>query len=408
MLQRFLALVLCSFWLGAQAQQLGILRGTVTDESGALVPGAKVTVSNTAGPVKSAVAGDDGSYSIAGIPPGKYNVVATAPGLVQFQPATLDMSNGGAASLNLKLRVALEKQEVTVQENVGPTVSTDPSQNAGALVLRGTDLDALSDDPDDLQSDLEALAGPSAGPSGGQIYIDGFTGGTLPAKDSIREIRINQNPFSPEFDKLGYGRIEIFTKPGTDKFHGNANFNFGDDIFNSRNPYAAEKAPLLLREYGGTIAGPLGKKASFFLDVFDRDIHNGNVINAVVVDPNTLAVTPYDSVFEAPQNRLRISPRIDYQLSTNNTLTVRYGYTRNDAQDQGIGTLNLTSRGYHNLNRDQTVQATETAVLNSKTINETRFQWYHTDSTQTANSSLPALVVQGAFNGGGSQVGIAN
>jgi hypothetical protein len=406
MLKKYSALLLLTFFaLAIYAQQLGILRGTVTDESGALVPGAKVTVSNAAGPVKSAVSGDDGSYSIAGIPPGKYTVTAAASGLVQFQPATLDISNGGTATLNLKLRVSLEKQEVTVQENVGPTVSTDPSQNAGALVLRGTDLDALSDDPDDLQSDLEALAGPSAGPSGGQIYIDGFTGGTLPAKDSIREIRINQNPFSPEFDKLGYGRIEIFTKPGSDKFHGNANFNFGDDIFNSRNPYAAQKAPLLLREFGGTISGPINKKASFFLDIFDRDVHNGNIINGVVVDPTSFAVSSFNSVFEAPQNRLRISPRIDYQLSTNNTLTVRYGYTRNDSQDQGIGGLNLLTRGFHNLNTDQTVQATETAVLNSKTINETRFQLYHTDSTQTANSNLPGLTVQGAFNSGGAQVG---
>src|SRR5258708_37503306 len=120
---------------------------------------------------------------MAGIPPGKYTVQASSPGLVQFQPAAVDISNGGAASLTLKLRVALEKQEVTVQENVGPTVSTDPSQNAGALVLRGADLDALSDDPDDLQADLEALAGPSAGPNGGQIYIDVFTAAAPPAPD---------------------------------------------------------------------------------------------------------------------------------------------------------------------------------------------------------------------------------
>ncbi len=401
----FAVWLLFTFSVAIHAQQLGILRGTVMDESGAVVPGAKVTVSNATGPVKSVVAGDDGAYSIAGLPPGKYTVQASSPGLVQFQPAAVDITNGGAASVILKLRVALEKQEVTVQENAGPTVSTDPSQNAGALVLRGADLDALSDDPDDLQADLEALAGPSAGPSGGQIYIDGFTGGTLPAKDSIREIRINQNPFSPEFDKLGYGRIEILTKPGTDKLHGNFNANFGDDVFNSRNPYAAQKAPLLLREFGGTISGAFNKKTSFFLDVFDREIHNGSVINAVTVDPTSLDVTPFDSVFEAPLNRLRISPRIDYQINSNNTLTLRYGYTRNDSQDQGIGTLNLVSRGYHNFNTDHTVQATETAVLSSKVINETRFQLFHNESDQTANSDLPGLNVQGAFSGGGAQVG---
>ena len=388
------------------AQPTAILHGVVTDESGAIIPGAKVTVSNAAGPVKSATVTDDGNYSIPGLQPGKYTVQATSPGLQQIQPATVDLSASTNLTANLQLTVAAEKQEVTVQENAGPAVSVDPSQNAGALVLRGADLQALSDDPDDLQADLQALAGPSAGPSGGQIYIDGFTGGTLPSKDSIREIRINQNPFSPEYDKLGYGRIEILTKPGTDKFHGNFNADFGDGIWDARNPYADKKAPFLQRNFGGSLSGALGKKASFFVDVQDRDIDNGNIINGYTVGPApTFTATSSNSVFQAPQNRFRISPRLDYQLSTNNTLTVRYGYTRNDLQDQGVGNLSLLSRAYHQLDTDHTVQIIETAVLNPKTINETHFQLYHTDSGENQSSDLPALIVGGAFNGGGAQVG---
>src|SRR3984957_19115195 len=267
------------------AQPSATVHGAVTDESGAVIPGAKVTVSNPGGPVKTGIAGDDGSYSITGLQPGKYTIQAASPGLNQAQPFAVDLSASPTATANLQLQVAAEKQEVTVQENPGPAISVDPTQNAGALVLRGADLQALSDDPDDLQADLHALAGPSAGPSGGQIYIDGFTGGQMPSKDSIREIRINQNPFSPEYDKLGYGRIEILTKPGTDKFHGNVFANFGDDIFDSRNPYAARKAPFLERNFGGSLSGALGKKASFFLDIFDRDIQNGNIINAFTLTP---------------------------------------------------------------------------------------------------------------------------
>lgn len=87
-------------------------------------------------------------------------------------------------------------------------------------MLKGKDLEALSDNRDDITADLLALAGPSAGPDGAQIYIDGFTGGRMPPKASIREIRINQNPFSAQFDRLGQGRIEVFTKPGTEDYHG--------------------------------------------------------------------------------------------------------------------------------------------------------------------------------------------
>ena len=136
----------------------------------------------------------------------------------------------------------VEQQQVEVSDEA-TGVDTSADNNAGAMVIKGKDLDALSDDPDELQNELNALAGPSAGPNGGQIYIDGFTGGQLPPKSSIREIRINQNPFSAQYDKLGYGRIEILTKPGTDKFHGMFMINGNDSAFNSLNPFVTSEPP---------------------------------------------------------------------------------------------------------------------------------------------------------------------
>src|SRR5207248_1769053 len=123
-------------------------------------------------------------------------------------------------ALDLQLKIVTADERIDVQENAGPAIAVTPENNASALVLSGADVDALADDPDELRSDLRALAGPSAGPNGGAVYIDGFSGGELPAKESIREIRINQNPFSPQYDKLGLGRIEVSTKPGSDRWRG--------------------------------------------------------------------------------------------------------------------------------------------------------------------------------------------
>ena len=124
------------------------------------------------------------------------------------------------------------------------SVNTDPTSNGGALVLGQKELQALSDDPDELSQQLQAMAGPGAGPEGGQIYIDGFTGGNLPPKSSIREIRINSNPFSPEYDRQGFGRIEIFTKPGTDAFHGQVFFQYNNQYFNTRSPLYVQSSSL--------------------------------------------------------------------------------------------------------------------------------------------------------------------
>ena len=122
-------------------------------------------------------------------------------------------------------------------------------------MIKGKDLDALSDDPDQLQDELNALAGPAAGPNGGEIYIDGFTGGQLPPKSSIREIRINQNPFSAEFDKLGYGRIEILTKPGTDHLHGMLMASGNDSAFNSLNTFVTSEPPYYSTFFLGNVSG---------------------------------------------------------------------------------------------------------------------------------------------------------
>ncbi len=166
--------------------------------------------------------------------------------------------------------MTLEKQVITVTED--QSINTDPANNADAVVLKGQDLDVLPDDPDALSAAVQAMAGPSAGPNGGQIFIDGFTGGRMPPKESIREVRINQNPFNAENSGIGFGQIEIFTKPGADKLRGSTFFNFGDESLNSRNPFAPSRAPFQVRYFGGNLSGPITKgKSSFFLD-FQRRI----------------------------------------------------------------------------------------------------------------------------------------
>jgi hypothetical protein len=387
----------------AQAQTTVTLRGQVTDESGALVPGAKIAVAGPQGVNRSVNADGQGQYVLTGLPAGSYSVAGSAADLATPSPVQIAL-NKGTVRLDLQLRIKALHDTVKVEESSGPSLSTDAASNSNGLVLRGQDLSALSDDPNDLQADLQALAGPAAGPNGGAIYVDGFAGGELPAKNAIREVRINQNPFSPEFDKLGYGRIEIFTKPGSAKYHATVDYNLGTDVWNSRNPYSAQKAPFLLNEFEGNAGGPLGKRASFTVDAQRNMVDNGFVISAVTLDPNTLSAAPYQGVFKTPQTFTRVSPRVDYQLSENNTLVMRYGITRIDINGGGIGGFDLASRGYHGQFTNQTVQLADTAVLGT-VVNETRFQFYRAAGQRIAISTSPELQVLGSFNNGGSLLG---
>lgn len=397
-----LALVLLLSANIAAQQTRGTLRGLITDELGAAIVGASVTLTDANGVQKKTTTNGDGVYTFAGLTLGTYKLQAIAPGFTQTEEQTVDVKSG-RQTLDVTLKVTIQEQ-VTVAET---PISTEASNNANQTVIGGKDLDALPDDPDELAAALQALAGPSVGPNGGQIFIDGFTGGNMPSKDSIREIRINQNPFAAENDQPS-ARIDILTRPGTDKLRGGASFNFNDESFNSRNPFAissSKRTPFQLRQYDMNLSGPIvAKKASFFVNFGRVETDDNELIRATVLDSN-LNPVEFGQGFLVPRRNTFFSPRFDYAINASNTLIVRYNYNRNRVADQGVGGFSLPERGFDTVSTNQTVQITETAILNSTTINETRFQYSHSRSEQIGNNAVPALNVGGSFNSGGSQVG---
>src|SRR6185369_585372 len=217
------------------------------------------------------------------------------------------------------------------------------------------------------------------------------------------------NPFSAEYDRLGFGRIEILTRPGTDRFRGQASFNFNDDALNSRNPFSqsSKRPPIQTRQYGGNFGGPLSKKkASFFIDFDKRDVDDEALIVAQVLDANN-NIVDLGITAPIPSRRTSFSPRVDYQINQNHTLVGRYSYTKN-TRITGIGGFSLPSRAYDTENSEQSIQLTETAVINKTIVNETRFQFEHQSNAQDADNSIPTINVSEAFTGGGSQVGQSN
>ena len=409
-LQFFLILSLA---LTAVAQTAsGGLQGKVTDPSGAVVQGATVIATAPGGKKTTALSNAQGHYELKNLAPGNYTVTVTAKGFTLDTEPSVAVAGGAAQDFDIALRIEVEKEQVQV-ESGGNTVDTSAESNASALIIKGKDLEALSDDPDELQSELEALAGPSAGPNGGQIYIDGFTGGQLPPKASIREIRVNQNPFSAEYDKLGYGRVEIFTKPGLDQYHGQIFAMGNDNAFNATNPFATRNGatipPYHSEQFSGNISGPIiSKKASFFFNVERRNINDESVVFAQTFDPTTFGESPFTQAIAAPRRRTNIGPRLDWQLTPNNTLTARYQYWLDESDNRGISGYSLPTVGYNDRDAEHTFQLSDTQVLSPTVINETRFQYVRELEQETPQNYLPFISVQGAFNTGGSSGGYYN
>ncbi len=389
----------------ASAVTTGTLRGHIADPTGALIPGATITILTSAGgTVKTTTADSAGAYSVTGLARGGYIIRATYDGFAPFSSPTIQLAGGQSKRVDVSMAVEAEQQSVTVTDD-SPTVNTEAGGNANAIVIKGKDLDALSDDPDELSNELTALAGPSAGPNGGQIYIDGFSGGQLPPKSAIREIRINQNPFSAEFDRLGYGRIEILTKPGTDKLHGQAFIQGNDKFFNTGNPFTSTIPTYYSYQFNGTASGAIGKTASFFVSAEQRNTENVNawlIPDAVLDDGSGLFVNNPDYGVNLLNRRIRdnVSARIDWQLGAKNTFTARYGFW-SESEHGDLNSGSLPSASTHEANTDHTVQMSDAFVINEHAVNETRFQFERQNENHYPDSTVPTISVQGDFTGGG-------
>ncbi|MGA7831515.1 MAG: carboxypeptidase regulatory-like domain-containing protein [Terracidiphilus sp.] len=392
----------------------GTLRGHIVDPTGALIPGTTVTVTTAAGvTVSTATADADGAYQVTGLAPGSYIVLANAAGFAPFSSQPIQLAAGQVMHVKVSMALEVEQQSVTVTDE-SPAVNVEAGGNANTIVLKDKDLEALSDDPDELSNELQALAGPSAGPNGGQIYIDGFTGGTLPPKSAIREIRINQNPFSAEFDRIGYGRIEILTKPGTDTLHGRAFLMGNDSIFNTGNPFVSSVPDYHSIQYNGSIGGSINKKASFTFTVEGRNIQDESIYTASTAVLNTTTglysiptdangnIIPVTGSIPAPSTRIEVSPRIDLQLGSSNTLTLRYQFERGTSSG-GLGsTISLPTTASSSTSSESAIQLTDSQVINEHIVNETHFQYRRSLSSTTPVSTTPSVGVSGYFSGGGS------
>lgn len=389
----------CSPTLRAQSPAAN-LSITVTDPSGAVVPQADITLSNGLAPALTAKTDERGMYRFTGTPPGRYTVTVVANGFAGFHKENVAVAAGHLAVINVSLKIDVQQQQIDVSDD---TLDSSPDKNGSAIVMKGRDLDALADNPRDLQQQLEAIAG--ADPeTGAQFFIDGFTGGKLPPKSAIREIRINQNPYSAQYDAFGRGRIEIFTKPGTDKLHGEYFIQGNNSSFNSRNPYTTTQPPYHSTDMQGDINGPLNKKLSYFLGAERQASDNQSFVNAIVLGPN-FQPQPFTQAVSSPSNNLQLGPRVDFQLGKIQTLSLRYTFSQSKQSNTLASQFSLPTQATNTTDVSHTLQLSDSQAYGEKLVNESRFQYIRTRNLQTSADSSPTIEVQGAFTGGGNNTG---
>src|SRR5580692_11672991 len=235
MRMRYLLLLLFTLLTAsATFAQSAKIKGKVMDTSGSIMPGVQVKLYQGDKVVGEGLTTGTGEFEVPANP-GDYKLEVAAPDFNTFTEMVKVTPDMGPLAVTMALATFSQNVEVTETRN---EISIDSDSSLQTTVLKQDFIDALPDDEDELTAYLTQIAG-ARGDAGGAatFVIDGFTGGRVPPKDQIQEIRISNNPFSSEFSGIGYGRTEIITKAGTGDYHGSANFNFRDNVLNARQPF---------------------------------------------------------------------------------------------------------------------------------------------------------------------------
>ena len=383
--------------------QTGTLSGIVLDPAGAIVRAADVQVF-LGEEVHFAHSGKDGRWTIPCLTPGTYRVQVTSPG---FQQSQLDQVQVSSNTLNL-LTTKLLIEAVAETIDVG-SADGNP-QEGGANVISEKQLEGFAEDPDDFQRQLQALAAASGGrPGSAIITVDGFQSpSTLPPKSSIQEVRISPDMFSAEYEYPPYagGRIEVFTKPGQDKFHGAVFGVLGSHIWNANDPFSITGTPADKSRAGFEFSGPIrrGKRADFALDLDYRRIDENAVVNATILATDGLT-SLFNQTIATPQRLWLANARTGWQVGAKDTLTVSFSANNNSTENKGVGGLVLREAGAFSRVSAYDLRAVNTTFVAKDLLHSTRvgLSWKLTE--QTPNATSAQVVVAGAFTGGGSTSG---
>ena len=391
------ACLLVSLWAHQAAAQSGrpaSLRVTVTDTTGLVIVGAAVELSgpesSDAGPgePRTKVTGTRGSAEIEGLQAGAWTLRVESPG---FEEAVRPIALGpGGNEIEITLEIAGLLEEITVSRDPREA-ATDPRGDTMTVTISEAELDTLPDTAEELQAVLLEMAGPDA-----EVAVDGFLGGELPPKERILEIRIQRAMFSADRHWGGRSRIEIITRPGTERWRGAFRAGFRDDALNATNAFAPEQTPEQLRRYAVALEGPLVQdRTSLTLEVESTSAFESQIVRAGT------PANPIRSLVRQPEDEIEVTVGVQHALTPAQMLRVEYRQDDGDQENLGVGTFDLPERGYTRTSNRKRLRLSSLGTLAGRFLNESRLelQWSGQDSLALSDGTTVRVLDSVTFGG---------
>jgi hypothetical protein len=401
----------------------GTIAGVISDESGAVVPNAKVAVINKETNLRrDVVAGPDGSFTAAALPAGNYEVHAEAAGFrLLVRPATVE--TGATTTVNLTMQVGATKDVVTV-EAAAANINYDSNTVQGVVSQQQIDnlplngrsfLNLAQLEPGVLvtpanpaqfnaQFSVSVLGGPASHTAitvdGGNIRnpVEGGTGTNF-SQEVVQEFQLSSVNFDLSTGITAFGAINVVTRSGSNDFHGSGYFYFRDHntaAYPSLDRNSIDANPFFARRQGGfRIGGPIKKDKLFFFFNFE----NTNQAGVYVVQPDLPSLAGLTSVSTAPYHGKTLSAKFDYHINEKNSMFIRYSHDGNNNSGP-FGVPTPPSNFVQNVNWSDQSLLGFTSVISPTLVNDMRFSYWYWQ-----NRNIPAPC-QGCPGYGGPEVNI--
>ncbi|HEX4007352.1 MAG TPA: TonB-dependent receptor [Acidobacteriaceae bacterium] len=380
--------------------------GTVTDATGAIVPGAQVSLLAPDGSVAATAVSDaSGMFRVEPPHAGQFVVSVSSAG---FQAVTQTVHVGAAvlAPLAMVLSTASSVQQVTVTASSSVDL-TSSEANGDTAVMTSDDLKDLPVFDNDYVTAMGAfLDSGDTATAGAGLMVDGVEANrAMVSPSAVQEVIINQDPYSARYYRPGRGQIEILTRQAEDSYHGQFNFLFRDSSMNAQQDFSPDKPFEQRRIYEGNVTGPLPYfPKSAFLFSFDREEEDLDAVVNATIAPTPDNPDGIDNLnVPAPTRDTEFSMRVGHQFSDSDNAYVMYAFQNSTNQDEGVGNQTLPEAGYNNQYREDDLTFHQDYILSAASLNQASLVLERTYDPITDAQEGPKIVAQGNYVGGSAQ-----
>lgn len=392
----------CSLIVTAQAQtgEAGIF-AAVKDQFGDAVSDAEIVLGEPGKAEKRSKTDNSGIGRFSNLAAGEYQIIVSAAGFKENKSKSIIIKNNETRRIEIVLEIA--SVESNVEIGADENVADAERVGAAATTLNEREIAELPDNQEEFERAVKRIGEAVTGEEL-PVSVNGVQGGKIPPKQSIQQIRVNQNVFSAQYDNAFGGGIEIFTRAGVDKFKGYVSFSFADSRFNAADPFLGRRVPYQSRSYFFNLSGPFlgSKKANFFVYGGHSESDLSQVINAVVLNAN-LQPIEFKQTFAAPSRSESLNLTINHDPNKKHKLYFSYNFGTTRAKGQNVGGFSLASRANDNNSQNHFLQFSDTNLINANVVNQSRLLISYFTNDSFGGSDEAAINVLDAFTGGGSQ-----